>query len=272
MSSSGWHDTGRPVSPTDDRRDPHRERDHFEALLAARGALYWAERTAAGQRRRVIRSALLAAQADVAGASTRILEVGCGIGDYTRGLARASAGQITSVDVAPGLVTHAQARRPANVRFLAADVERLPFASGAFDAVVGNAVLHHLRLDLAVPEMLRVLKPGGRLCFTEPNMLNPQVFLERNVRWIGRRLDNSPGETAFVRWRIRPELERLGLEHVGARPFDFLYPLTPARWIGVVERLGYLLERLPVVAEIAGSLLISGRKPLEAPRARPAHP
>ena len=263
MSVGGSHDTGRRVPLRDDVRDPHHERDHFESLLAARGALYWAERTAAGQRRRIIRSRLLTLGADVTGPAARVLEVGCGIGDYTRGLAAATAGSIVSVDVAPGLVRHAGADRPPNVRFVAADVEALPFASGTFDAVVGNAVLHHLRLERAVPEMLRVLRAGGRVCFAEPNMLNPQVFLERNVRVIGRLLDNSPGETAFVRWRIRPALERLGLEDASARPFDFLYPLTPARWIGVVERIGRLLERVPGVAEIAGSLLITGRKPAD---------
>jgi SAM-dependent methyltransferase len=261
MSDHAPRDTRRRVPPSGDVRDPHCERDHFEALLAARGALYWAEKTAAGHRRRVIRSRLLALGARAVDRRARLLEVGCGIGDYTRGIAAATAGSVVSLDVAPGLVAHAGATRPANVRFLAADVERLPFASGTFDAVVGNAVLHHLRLDRTVPEMLRVLKPGGRLCFAEPNMLNPQVFLERNVRWIGRRLDNSPGETAFVRWRLRPTLERLGVADVEARPFDFLYPLTPARLIPAVERLGRLLERLPGVAEIAGSLLISGRKP-----------
>jgi SAM-dependent methyltransferase len=249
------------MSAPTDVRDPLREREHFEALLAARGTLYWAEKTAAGQRRRVIRSRMLAVGADALGPDARILEVGCGIGDYTRGIAAATKGRVVSLDVAAGLVGHAQHDRPANVRFLAADVEHMPFPPGRFDAVVGNAVLHHLRLDRAVPEMLRVLKPGGRLCFAEPNMLNPQVFLERNVRWIGERLDNSPGETAFVRWRVRPTLRRLGVVDVAARPFDFLYPLTPARWIPTVERLGRVLERLPLVAEIAGSLLISGRKP-----------
>ena len=244
-----------------DVRDPLRERDHFEALLAARGTLYWAEKTEAGHRRRAIRSRLLAIGAEALGAEARILEVGCGIGDYTRGIASATKGRVVSLDVAAGLVRHAQTDRPANVRFLAADVEHMPFPAGAFDAVVGNAVLHHLRLDRTVPEILRVLKPGGRICFTEPNMLNPQVFLERNVRWIGERLDNSPGETAFVRWRLRPTLRRLGVADVAARPFDFLYPLTPARWIPAVERLGRVLERVPLVAEIAGSLLISGRKP-----------
>jgi SAM-dependent methyltransferase len=260
VSATDPRDTGRAVPPLD-RRDPLRERDHFEALLAARGALYWAERTAAGRRRRAIRSRLLATYAGVTAPGGRILEVGCGIGDYTRGLASATAAEVVSVDVAPGLVLHARREHASRVHFVAADVEKLPFAAGSFDAVVGNAVLHHLRLDRTVPEMLRVLAPGGRLCFAEPNMLNPQVFLERNVRWIGERLDNSPGETAFVRWRVRRVLTDLGVENVHARPFDFLYPLTPAPLIGVIERLGRVLERIPGVAEIAGSLLISGRKP-----------
>ena len=44
------------------------------------------------------------------------------------------------------------------------------------------------------------------------------------------------------------------------RGFDSLYPLTPVRLIPLVEWLGRVLERLPVFSEIAGSLLISGRK------------
>jgi SAM-dependent methyltransferase len=248
--------------PRDEQRDPAHERHHFETLLAARGALYWAERTAAGRRRRRVRTRLLVAAAELPANGGRVLEVGCGIGDYTQGFAEHTRARITSVDVAPGLVLHADGRRPANVRFAAADVERLPFPDATFDAVVGNAVLHHLRFAHAIPELVRVLKPGGRFCFAEPNMLNPQVFLERNVAWIGRRLDNSPGETAFVRWRVRPALEALGLEDESARPFDFLYPLTPEAWIGAVERLGRLLERVPGLREIAGSLLVSGRKPV----------
>jgi len=238
-----------------------RERDHFEGVLERRGALYWAERTAAGRRRRDIRSARLIDAAGVDGRpAARVLEVGCGTGEFTRPLAAGMPGRLTGFDVAPGLLRHAT-RLPANAAVVAADVEGLPFRSATFDAVVGNAVLHHLRLERALPELLRVLRPGGRLCFSEPNMLNPQVFLERNVRWIGRLLDNSPGETAFVRWRLRRDLEALGVADVTIRPFDFLYPLTPERLIGRVERLGSRLERLPLVREIAGSLFIAGRRP-----------
>jgi len=249
-----------------DRRERHRvparERAHFEAVAAARGELYWAERTAAGRRRREIRSGLLAAAAGLAAdGRERVLDVGCGTADYTRPFARRTAATVVAVDVTPPLLSRARASVPANVGLAAADVEALPFPSAVFDAVVGNAVLHHLRLERAVPELARVLKPGGRFCFAEPNLLNPQVFLERKIPWLGRWLENSPGETAFTRWRLRRTLEELGLVEVTIRPFDFLYPLTPRPLIPAVERLGRALERTPLVAEIAGSLLIRARRP-----------
>ena len=242
--------------------DPRIERAHFEDVLARRGALYWAERTEAGRRRRDIRSGLLLAAAALDGrARSRVLDVGCGTGHFTAALAAHTNALVVGIDIAPVLVAHAGGEVPSNARVASADIERMPFKAGAFDVVVGNAVLHHLRFDRALPEILRVLAPGGRFCFTEPNMLNPQVFLERNVRWIGRRLDNSPGETAFVRWRLEPRLRAYGLADVHIRPFDFLYPLTPRPLIATVERFGRVLERVPLVAEIAGSLLITGRKP-----------
>jgi hypothetical protein len=96
--------------------------------------------------------------------------------------------------------------------------------------------------------------------FAEPNLLNPHVFIEKNVPWVARRLDDSPGETAFTRWRLRRDLEAAGLVEITIRPFDFLYPLVPGPLVPAVERLGRGLERAPVVREIAGSLLIRARK------------
>jgi SAM-dependent methyltransferase len=244
-----------------DRQDPARERAHFEQIAAARGELYWAERTAAGRRRRDIRSGLLAAAAATGlGDDAHILDIGCGTADYTMPFARRTGATVVGIDVAPPLLARARPSLPRNVRLVAANVELLPFATDTFDAVIGHAVLHHLRLDRAIPELLRVLRSGGRFCFAEPNMLNPQVFVERKVPFVGRWLENSPGETAFTRWGLRRTLARHGLVDVVIRPFDFLYPLTPERLVPVVERVGRLLERTPLVAEIAGSLLVSARK------------
>ena len=244
-----------------DRRHPASERAHFEQIGAVRPDVYWAERTAAGRRRRDIRSGLLATAA-AAGLDegAHILDIGCGTAAYTTPFAHRTGATVVGIDVAATLLARALPAVPRNVRLVAADVEGLPFATGAFDAVIGHAVLHHLRLDRALPELLRVLRPGGRFCFAEPNMLNPQVFVERNVRFIGRWLENSPGETAFTRWGLQRTLARHGLVDIAIRPFDFLYPLTPARLVPAVERVGRLLERTPLVAEIAGSLLVSARR------------
>ena len=242
-----------------DDRDPAKERAHFESVVAAKGTLYWADRTPAGRRRKDVRAALLMGSLG-AGPGDRILEIGCGTGEYTRAFSRLTEATLVSVDVAPSLAARARMGVGAGAHAAGADVEALPFAADAFDAVTGNAVLHHLRLERALPELIRVLRPGGRFCFAEPNFLNPHVFVERTVPWIARRLDDSPGETAFTRWQLRRGLQEAGLVDVTVQPFDFLYPLIPAPLIHAAERLGRHLERTPVVREIAGSLLIFARK------------
>jgi SAM-dependent methyltransferase len=121
-------------------------------------------------------------------------------------------------------------------------------------------VLHHLDLTRALPEMLRVLKPGGAFVFTEPNMLNPQIMLQKNFPPLKRLMGDSPDETAFFRWGIARELSRAGFSAPAVRPFDFLHPWVPGALAKSAERLGSFLERIPLLREIAGSLLITASK------------
>ena len=71
----------------------------------------------------------------------------------------------------------------------------------------------------------------------------------------------SPDEMAFSRFRAARALRRAGFAEVDVRPFDFLHPATPASWVAVMARAGRLVERVPLVREIAGSLLIRALKP-----------
>lgn len=97
----------------------------------------------------------------------RVLDVGCGPGSITLGLAEAVApGEVVGIDFQPSQVAQAQAVSAArglrNTRFEVADVYRLPFPDGALDAVFAHTVLMHLREPLrALAEMRRVLRPGG---------------------------------------------------------------------------------------------------------------
>jgi SAM-dependent methyltransferase len=246
------------------RARSRREQQHFAEVVARGDELYWADRTVAGHRRQELRATRLQGAADLEDrVGARVLDIGCGTGCYTRPFARRTRASVIGLDVTVSLLCKARRAAPGNLRFAAGDASELPFPAESFDAVVGNAVLHHLPLDRSVPELIRVLKPGGRFCFAEPNLLNPHVFVERNIPLLRRWLENSPDEVAFVRWRLRSALEALGLVELSIEPFDFLYPLTPRPLIRAVEAAGSFLERIPGVREIAGSLLILARKPEE---------
>lgn len=97
----------------------------------------------------------------------RVLDLGCGPGSITLGLAeKVAPGEVIGVDLQPSQVAQAQALSAArgvmNVRFEVADVYRLPFPDGSFDAVFAHVVLMHLREPVrALAEMRRVLRPGG---------------------------------------------------------------------------------------------------------------
>ncbi len=97
-----------------------------------------------------------------------LLDVGCGPGTITLGLAQAVApGHVTGIDHdAPHVEaarTRAAALGIANVTFEVGDALRLPFEDGTFDVVFENDVFTHLsqRAEPAAAEVYRVLKPGG---------------------------------------------------------------------------------------------------------------
>ena len=189
-----------------------------------------------------------------------ILELGCGAGYFTKELARSGA-EIMAIDVSADLLEIAKANCPAsNVRYEIQDACALTYSNAMFDSVVGSSILHHLEIEPALREIRRVLKPGGTIYFTEPNMLNPQIAIQKNVPWIKRWLGDTTDETAFFRRPLRRLLERTGYCDVRIEPFDFLHPKTPALLINGVAVLGGFLENLPVVSEFAGSLYLRAVK------------
>ena len=189
-----------------------------------------------------------------------ILEIGCGTGYFTRELTQRGA-DIVAIDVSPDLLEIAKAKYSApNVRYEIQNAYSLTYADAMFDSVVGSSILHHLEIEEALREIYRVLKPGGTIYFTEPNMLNPQIAMQKNIPWIKRRLGDSPDETAFFRRPLRRLLEQTGYCDVRIDPFDFLHPKTPVPLIDRLNALGRLLENVPVISEFAGSLYIRAVK------------
>jgi SAM-dependent methyltransferase len=189
-----------------------------------------------------------------------VLELGCGAGYFTQELARSGA-DVVAIDISPELVEIARTNCSApNVQYQIENAYELSYGGAAFDSVVGSSVLHHLEIEKALRDIYRVLKPAGTIWFTEPNMLNPQIAVQKNVPWIKRKLGDSPDETAFFRWPLRSLLQQTGYRDIRIDPFDFLHPKTPVSLINRLNQLGRFLEHIPLIAEFAGSLYIRAVK------------
>ena len=231
------------------------EAAHGRVLADGDPERIWGWGTPAGRRRARRRAELIASAARLA-PGRRVLEVGCGTGMFTQMWAPSGA-EILAVDLSPQLIARARERQIAgHVRFAARTFEECD-ADGPFDAVIGSSILHHLEIRPALRRIHQLLTPGGLMAFAEPNMLNPQVCLTKNVPWIKQAMGDSPDETAFVGPHMRHLLRTAGFRQIRVEPFDFLHPSTPPGLIDAVSRAGRLLERVPGVRSLAGSLIIS---------------
>ena len=91
------------------------------------------------------------------------LDSGCGTGSFAFALAPHVA-EVVGADLRDDYLEAARSAAPENVRFVPGDAMGLPFAYGEFDLACSHRVLHHVRRpELAVSELVRVTRPGGKI-------------------------------------------------------------------------------------------------------------
>ncbi|HWX24435.1 MAG TPA: class I SAM-dependent methyltransferase, partial [Vicinamibacteria bacterium] len=228
--------------------------------IAPSAERFWSWSSPSGSRRAQRRAELFMSLGDLA-RGKRALEIGCGTGVFLEKVAVAGA-TIVGVDLSAELLAQAgeKVQRLKDVYLSRGNAEELPYPQETFDAVYGSSVLHHLHLGRAIREVFRVLRPGGRAVFAEPNLLNPQVAFMFHFAPTKGYFGVSPDEMAFSRFRAASALRDAGFAQVSVVPFDFLHPSVPEGSIDFVARVGRGLERIPLLREVAGSLLIQGTK------------
>jgi SAM-dependent methyltransferase len=216
-------------------------------LAARRGEPSYVWR--AGQERRL--GIIVAGAGDRA--RGRVLDDGCGVGEYLARLAlRARQAHGVEFDFTRA---RASLSRAAPAHVVDAAGENLPYASATFDLVLSHEVLEHVDDDhAAVHEIARVLRPGGRLVMFVPNRGYP--FETHGVYWRGQYVFGNiplvnylpgslrrrlvPHVRAYTRAGVARLLEGLPLRVVSGTVIFGAYDNLIARW----PRLGRLLRGL----------------------------
>jgi SAM-dependent methyltransferase len=153
------------------------------------------------------------------GAGDVVLDVACGTGLVARAL-RPHVARVLGVDITPEMLDRA---RPYLDEGLLADAEALPFAAGRFDLVVCRQGIQFLDAPRAVAEMVRVTRPGGKVCLINLCAYGPE---DRDEFFAILRLRNPVRRNFFLREDLRRLLHDAGCrqavvhDHVSAEDID----------------------------------------------------
>jgi SAM-dependent methyltransferase len=205
-------------------------------------------------------------------AGDHILDVGCGMGRYTLPLAERGLA-VEGVDLSRTLLDRLEAFDAGRheIPLHCADILELPESlDRTFDAAVGFFTLHHLHdLPASFAAMARVVRPGGRIAFLEPNPLNVLYYIQLAVApgmsW--------HGDKGILRMRPRTvfgAMEGAGLKSPRLERFGLFPPFAANRRLGA--RLERWLERVPLWRPLLAFQLFRGDLPAVRPRTRAGAP
>jgi len=214
----------------------------------------------------------------------RLLDVGCGPGSITRGLAeRVAPGEVVGVDLSRETLEAARAdalaRGPQNLRYEEGSVYALPFADGSFDVAYAHQVTQHLREPgAALREMLRVVRAGGLVAVRDVDWGTaaywpPDPWIDRFIEVHLKTWSRNGGEPRMGR-RLRALFNATGVSNLQITVAVWCYA-TPEETVAWGESYAERLLTSPM-GERAVEYGYASRSDLEAMaaafRAWAAHP
>jgi len=246
-----------------------RELAYYENLYSTYGPGLFAQPGVVLFRRYLVRRIL---RATGVGAESRVLSIGCGIGD-TELLLAPRVAHVAGVDLSPAAI--AEARRAAsacnvsNVQFVAGAWQTAALGEEPFDAVIAIFFLHHLpdRDLTAYPlQLARLLRPGGVFYALDPSARRLSGFLGQLLVPKLMRKYQTHDERQLLPLATAAPFRAAGFE-TATRWFDFastpLAGLFPSWAAGyrIARVLDEALTRTPLVRQLSSNFELIARKP-----------
>jgi ubiquinone/menaquinone biosynthesis C-methylase UbiE len=248
-----------------------RELAHHDALYSGFAQQHFAKAAVRELRRHMVRRILTATGA---GRESRVLSLGCGIGD-TELLLAPHVASVTGIDLSPAAIrqAHEDARLAGltNLTFVEGSATEAGLEDGYFDAVIAIFFLHHLP-DAELGEMARSvrgwLKPGGVFYGLDPSRYRLSGALGALLVPRLMRRYQTPDEHELKPSETAQRFREAGLES-RFRYYDFcstpLAGLLPSWRLGyrVARTLDELLIRTPLLRAVSSNFELIARKPTE---------
>ena len=171
------------------------------------------------------------------GAGTKVIDVGCGAGRHSYEAYRRGADviafdqnaeELAEVDTMLQAMGQAgEAPAAAKAQVVVGDALALPYPDGTFDVVIASEILEHVPDDdTAIAELVRVLRPGGRLAITVPRWLTEKICWLLSDSYHA----NEGGHIRIYRAdQLRSKLQRRGMTVTGFHHAHALH--SPYWWL-----------------------------------------
>jgi SAM-dependent methyltransferase len=221
-------------------------------------------------------------RADI-GNADQVLDVGCGVGTTAVEIARRHKAQVEAVDISPLMLERAAANVTGSgmddrVTVRSGDILELPYPQDFFDVVIAEAVTMFVDRARAASELIRVVKPGGKVLATEFFWREPPTPQARQI-FLGQVCPGLEFDTVEDWQRINRSAGLVDLE-TETGPFEMMTPrgfLTDEGLGGSLaimsrvmarpanlRKMAWLMPRMSKAVPYLGYILIAAEKPSPA--------
>lgn len=207
---------------------------------------------------RKIKNALKMADPDPA---SRILEIGCNLGQMTFPLAEKGF-EVVGFDLSKNAVERATQRaqhyKIKNIKFEVQDAESYKNQPDeSYDVVFSFSAFRYFpNPEKALAEAYRVLKRNGVIVIDFPNKSCPWFNIIKSMFFIKKHIH----DTLYSKEQIREMMEKAGFKNISFKIFLFTYKELPAVLLPFLKLADFILERTPIIKNTAAILMVRGEK------------